>query len=143
MSYNNILLVLDICSKGSEALLDLAISIAKPYGSRISIVLEIYEPELFALCDSPTLEGYKNIFLSEASLFYKSLSTDIGYPTTVIYTYSTVYYESVLKMQSDFDLVVCSNCYYDLGRKSELLTNGEGSMLDNDVLIYHIPNSLD
>lgn len=143
MSYNTILLALDICSKGSKALLDLAISIAKPYGSRISIIVEIYEPELFTLCDSSTLEAYKKIFLSEACLFYKNLTKNIDYPTSVIYTCSAVYYESVLKIQSDFDLVICSDYYYDLGRKSELLTNGKGSMLDNDVLISHRPNSLD
>lgn len=62
MPYNNILLISDFC-RGSSDLLELALSIATPYHSHISIVIEIYEPELFYYVSALFLKNTKIYYL--------------------------------------------------------------------------------
>ncbi|EKN5918380.1 TPA: hypothetical protein ACVU0F_003903 [Yersinia enterocolitica] len=137
MPYNNILLISDFC-RGSSDLLELALSIATPYHSHISIVIEIYEPELFLLCERSIFEEYKNILFAEARLFYNNITKNVDYPTSIIYTYSNKYLESILEIQPNFDLIIFSNCSYNLGKKSDILINGGSMQFSSDVLIAHI-----
>ncbi|CNK41779.1 universal stress protein UspC [Yersinia aldovae] len=136
MAYNNILLISDFC-RGSRVLLDLAISVAIPYHSRISVIIEIYEPELFLLCETHVFEEYKEILFAEARLFYNHMTKDIEYPTSAIYTYSNKFFESIIKIQPDFDLIIFSRCSYNLGKKSDIFINGESMKFGSDVLIAY------
>ncbi|MCR4457880.1 universal stress protein UspC [Pseudescherichia sp. L3] len=110
MSYSHLLVAVAVNSE-SHLLLKKAVSIARPYQARISLLTLANDPEMYNQFAAPMMENLRDLMQEETQYFMNELIKQVDYPIAETIIASGAVSENIVHLceRDGIDLVIYGN----------------------------------